>query len=86
VLALTRLSDARGWTQAEAARQLGVTQPSISDLVRGKIDRCSFDTLVDLLTAAGAGVTVTVRRRRSAALRCVAPDKAARPSACGTVP
>jgi predicted XRE-type DNA-binding protein len=67
MLALTQLIDAQGWTQAEAARQLGVTQPRISDLVRGKIDRFSIDTLVDLLTAAGAGVTVTVRRRRSAA-------------------
>lgn len=67
MLALTQLIDAHGWTQAEAARRLGVTQPRISDLARGKIDRFSIDTLVDLLTAAGAGVTVTVRRRRSAA-------------------
>jgi predicted XRE-type DNA-binding protein len=28
----------KGWTQAEAARQLGVIQPRISDLKRGKID------------------------------------------------
>ena len=67
MLALTQLIDAQGWTQAEAARQLGVTQPRISDLVRGKIERFSIDTLVDLLTAAGASVTVTVGRRRSAA-------------------
>ena len=67
MLALTQLIDAQGWTQAETARRLGVTQPRISDLVRGKIDRFSIDTLVDLLTAAGAGVTVTVRRRGSAA-------------------
>ena len=67
MLALTQLIAAQGWTQAEAARRLGVTQPRISDLTRGKIDRFSIDTLVDLLTAAGAGVTVTVRRRRRAA-------------------
>jgi predicted XRE-type DNA-binding protein len=57
----------RGWTQAEAARALGVTQPRISDLLRGKIDRFSIDTLVHLLSQAGADVTFKVRRRRSAA-------------------
>jgi predicted XRE-type DNA-binding protein len=29
---------AQGWAQAEAARVLGVTQPRVSDLMRGKID------------------------------------------------
>jgi predicted XRE-type DNA-binding protein len=29
---------AQGWTQAEAAKRLNVTQPRISDLMRGKID------------------------------------------------
>ena len=52
--------EAAGLTQAEFARLLGVSQPRISDLVRGKIDRFSIDTLVDLLTKAGAEVRVTV--------------------------
>ncbi|SDV46744.1 helix-turn-helix domain-containing protein [Chitinasiproducens palmae] len=43
----------RGWTQAQAARQLGVTQPRISDLLRGKIDLFSLDTLVNMVSAAG---------------------------------
>lgn len=67
MLALTRLIAERGWTQAEAARALAVTQPRISDLTRGKIERFSIDTLVTMLAHAGADVTVTVRRRRSAA-------------------
>ena len=67
MLALSRLIAQRGWTQAEAAAALGVTQPRVSDLVRGKIDRFSIDALVSLLAHAGADVAVTVRPRRSAA-------------------
>ena len=57
---LERRMAAAGLTQAEFARLLGVSQPRISDLVRGKIDRFSVDTLIDLLTKAGAVVRVTV--------------------------
>lgn len=48
-------------TQAQAARRLGVTQPRISDLTRGKIDLFSIDTLVNMLTAAGLHVDLRVR-------------------------
>jgi len=45
--------DQEGLTQAQAARRFGVTQPRISDLVRGKIDLFSIDALVNMLSAAG---------------------------------
>jgi len=48
-------------TQAQAARHLGVTQPRISDLTRGKIDLFSIDTLVNMLTVAGLHVDLRVR-------------------------
>ena len=67
LIALARLIEEREWTQAEAARRLAVTQPRISDLVRGKIERFTIDTLVTMLSHAGADVTVAVKRRRSAA-------------------
>jgi predicted XRE-type DNA-binding protein len=67
MIALARLIEDREWTQAEAARRLGVAQPRISDLVRGKIERFTIDTLVTMLSHAGADVTVTVKRRRGAA-------------------
>lgn len=41
MIELTRIIDARKLTQAAAARLLHVTQPRISDLMRGKIDRFS---------------------------------------------
>ena len=47
-------------TQEEAARLLGITQPRVSDLVRGKIDRFGLDTLVNLATAAGLHIEIRV--------------------------
>lgn len=51
--ALSAHIKASGMTQAQAAERLGVTQPRISDLSRGKIDLFSIDTLVNMATAAG---------------------------------
>lgn len=62
---LDRLIQKRGLTQAEAAAMFGVSQPRISDLVRGKIDRFSIDTLVEMLGHAGISVTFSVRSRPS---------------------
>jgi predicted XRE-type DNA-binding protein len=42
-----------GLTQAQAAKKFGVTQPRVSDLMRGKINLFSIDTLVNMLGAAG---------------------------------
>ena len=54
---------ARGWTQKEAAKQLGVTQPRISDLMRGKISVFSIDAVVAMLGAAGVGLEVRPRKQ-----------------------
>ena len=45
-------------TQVEAASLFGVTQPRISDLLRGKINLFSIDTLVNMATAAGMRVAL----------------------------
>ncbi len=58
---------ALGATQAQAARMLGVSQPRVSDLMRGRIDRFSIDMLVKLLGKAGVEVRLTTRRRPQAA-------------------
>lgn len=42
---------------------LGVTQPRVSDLVRGKVDRLSVDSLIELLGRCGMTVTFTARKR-----------------------
>ncbi len=58
--ALERHINTQGWTQAEAARQLDVTQPRVLDLMRGKIDLFGVDALIDMLTAAGLRVEMHV--------------------------
>ncbi|WP_347986370.1 XRE family transcriptional regulator [Methylomonas sp. AM2-LC] len=42
-----------GISQAEAAKHLGITQPRVSDLMRGKINLFGLDALVNMATAAG---------------------------------
>jgi len=59
--------EAEGLTQAAAARMFGVSQPRVSDLVRGRIELFSIDTLVNMLAKAGVRVTVTARSRTRAA-------------------
>ena len=49
-------------TQARAAKRLGVSQPRVSDLMRGKIQLFSIDNLVNLLAAAGLRVDLKVKR------------------------
>jgi predicted XRE-type DNA-binding protein len=53
-------------TQKRANERLGVTQPRISDLIRGKIGLFSEDTLITMLTHAGLKVDVRVRRSAAA--------------------
>jgi len=54
-------------TQARAAKLLGVTQPRVSDLMRGKIDLFSLETLIDMLARVGAYVKLSVRFNKRAA-------------------
>lgn len=50
----------RGLTQAEAARILGITQPDVLNLVRGKLSRFSEQKLQEFLLGLGMDVTVTI--------------------------
>ena len=59
----TALIEERGLTQKQAAKALGVTQPRISDLVRGRIELFSIDTLVDMLSRLGVAVILKTKRR-----------------------
>ena len=59
---LRRHLDESGLSQSEAAKLFGVTQPRVSDLVRGKIDRFALDTLVNMLAAAGMHVRMTIAK------------------------
>ncbi len=63
MIQLTQILKKRSLTQVRAARLLGVSQPRVSDLVRGRIDLFSIDSLVEML--ASLGVSVSLRARRS---------------------
>jgi predicted XRE-type DNA-binding protein len=60
MIALRRIVDERKLTQAAAATLFAVTQPRVSDLVRGRIDLFSIDMLVKMLARAGVGVSVSL--------------------------
>jgi predicted XRE-type DNA-binding protein len=64
MISLSKLIDDRRLTQAQAAKLLGVTQPRISALVRGKIQLFSVDSLMEMLGRAGATISVTVKQPR----------------------
>lgn len=53
MIRIEQLVKSKGWTQAEAARRLGVTQPRISRLVKGKWEDFSLDMLLTLAARAG---------------------------------
>jgi predicted XRE-type DNA-binding protein len=74
---LTEVIRERGMTQGDAAALFGVTQPRISDLMRGKINLFSLDTLIDMAATAGMSPTVKVSKPKAA--------KRARPNR-GTAP
>ena len=48
-------------SQAQAARLFGVTQPRISDLMRGKVNLFGLDALVNMAAAAGLHVEMRVQ-------------------------
>lgn len=61
-----KLITSRRLKQKAAAKILGVTQPRVSDLLRGRIDLFSTDALIDLLARLGAEVRLKVRVRTAA--------------------
>ena len=60
---LQKVITARGLKQAETAELLGVTQPRVSDLMRGRIDLFSIDKLIDMLARFGIRVKLELRPR-----------------------
>lgn len=60
MMALDEHIKRQGWTQAEAARRLGVTQPRMSDLMRGKINLFGLDTLVNMVAALGLHIEMRI--------------------------
>jgi predicted XRE-type DNA-binding protein len=62
MIALHKTVKAWGVTQATAAKRLGLTQPRMNDLMRGRINKFSLDALINLASEAGLSVRVQVRK------------------------
>lgn len=67
MIALQQRLRANKLTQARAAKLLGVTQPRVSNLMRGKIELFSLETLIDMLARVGARVKLSVHFDKRAA-------------------
>jgi predicted XRE-type DNA-binding protein len=67
IVNVRNIIERRGLKQTEAAELFGVTQPRISDLVRGKVELFSIDGLVNMLAHAGLHVELSVREGKGRA-------------------
>ena len=61
---IAELISERGLTQVEAAKLLRVDQPSVSDLLRGRLRGFSSDRLFRFLNALGRDVEIIICPRR----------------------
>ena len=64
LIQLQKVIASRGLTQAKAATILQVTQPRVSDLLRGRIDLFSTDSLIDMLARLGVHVRFILKSSR----------------------
>jgi predicted XRE-type DNA-binding protein len=62
MIALKTHLTSSGLSQAQIAKLFGVTQPRVSDLLRGKINLFGLDALVNMAVAAGLRVRMSVRK------------------------
>jgi predicted XRE-type DNA-binding protein len=69
MMALSVAIQERSMTQSEAAELFGVTQARISDLMRGKVNLFSLDTLIDMAATAGMAPTVKVTKLKISATK-----------------
>jgi len=64
VVALRRLITARKLTQTAAAKRIGIGQPDLSNVLRGRFRGYSAERLMRMLTAFDQDIEITVRPRR----------------------
>lgn len=65
MMALQEWVKTSGKTQVEASRLFGITQPRMSDLMRGKISLFSLEALMDMATVAGLEPRVTLKKPKT---------------------
>ena len=61
MLEIRRYVEESGITQAAAAKAMKTTQPRLSEILHGRIDKCTIDRLVQMLAEVGRHVTLAVK-------------------------
>ena len=64
LIAVQKMIKSRKLKQKDAAKLLRVSQPRVSDLMRGHIDLFSTDTLIDMLARLGSRVQLSIKAVR----------------------
>jgi predicted XRE-type DNA-binding protein len=64
VLAIASVIESEGLTQAQAAKRVGLHQPDVSRLLRGRFDGYSIERLTSILNKLGRDVTIVVAAKR----------------------
>lgn len=59
-----RIIESRNLTQAEAAKIVGIAQPKMNDVLRGRLSGYSMERLLRMVNALGHDVEVKISRRR----------------------
>lgn len=61
VIEIRKAMRSLGLTQQEAAKRMGITQPKVSDMMRGDFANLSERKLMDCLTRLGYDIEISVR-------------------------
>ena len=62
MIAIEKFYRGSGFTQSQAAKRLGITQPRLNALLKGRIDLFSVDALVNIASRAGLNVRLVIRK------------------------
>ncbi len=62
MMRITDYCKTSGMKQAHAAKTLGLTQPRLNALLKGKIQKFSLDALVNIASSAGMNVRLVVKK------------------------
>ncbi len=62
MMEVRRYVEESGLTQAAAAKALKTTQPRLNEVLKGKIEKCTIDRLVQMLAEVGWHVSITVSK------------------------
>ncbi|MEA5575337.1 helix-turn-helix transcriptional regulator [Anabaena sp. UHCC 0451] len=71
---ISQAISAHGLTQMEAAELLGIDQPKVSALIRGKLTGFSLERMFRFLNAFGSDVEITVKPKSSHNARIIVKE------------